>query len=249
MKKPAIFIVTYHSVADIAYPFSVHTKVFDAQIAYIKKHYEPLSLAKFIEVVEGKYVPKRDAVLVTFDDGVEDNYTNAFPILKKHEVPAVIFFATDYEGKLHSGPQGFAFRFLSWAQAKEMVDSGLVRIESHTHTHPLLPRVPLASVEPEFILANEAIEKYIGYKPVSIAYPKGEWNDAVVEIARRHYRLGFAGAGGYVTLPIQNTYTIERMMITQEIGMVKFALMLQAFPWRVRNSLRSLKQRIYGKKQ
>jgi peptidoglycan/xylan/chitin deacetylase (PgdA/CDA1 family) len=243
--KPTIFILTYHSVADIPYDFSVDCAVFEKHIAYIKKHFEPLSLATFARIVKGEYTPKKDAVLVTFDDGVEDNYTNAYPILKKYGVPAVIFFATDYAGKLHTGPQGFPFQFLTWEQAKKMTDEGLVRIESHTHTHPLLPRIPITDVPKEMEVSRTAILHALGYAPVSIAYPKGEYNEDVCQIACEYYSLGFVGAGGYVTLPVRNPYTIERMMISRKVPFWKFAFMLKRWPWKVRSIIKNMRVSLY----
>lgn len=233
-KNPTVYVVTYHSVADIPYDFSIDCSAFERQIAYIARHYEPLTLLQFADVVAGTYVLKRDAVLVTFDDGVEDNFTNAYPILKKYNVPAVIFFATEYEGKLHTGPQGFPFQFLSWQQAKKITEDGLVRVESHTHTHPLLPRIDLAQVPYEMETSRKAIEDNLAYRPISIAYPKGEYTEDVIAIAKEYYTLGFAGAGGYVTFPVVNNFAIERMMISRRVPFWKFTLMLKKWPWKVR---------------
>ena len=100
-------ILTYHRVFDVKdytqYKFdpeliSTSTFEFDQQIGFIKRHYNPVSIVDVVNHYDmGTKLPK-NAVLITFDDGFRDNYTNAFPILKKHDVPAVIFLSTEFIG-------------------------------------------------------------------------------------------------------------------------------------------------------
>lgn len=78
----------------------------DAQLAYLGKHYRFLALSELVGYLErGEKVPER-SVVITFDDGFRDNYTHAFPLFKKHQVPATIFLTT---GCLDSGQ-------LPWSQ-------------------------------------------------------------------------------------------------------------------------------------
>jgi len=100
-------ILAYHRVLDIEdedkYPFdpeliSASTSEFRWQMAYLKAHFSPISFAAFLEMLDrGEPVPS-NAVIVTFDDGFEDNYTNAYPILRDMDMPATIFLSTGYIG-------------------------------------------------------------------------------------------------------------------------------------------------------
>lgn len=95
---------------------------------------------------EGRIVPPRTFV-VTFDDGYENNYLDAFPILQKLNVPFTIFLATAYldakrpfpsddwpeAGSLRAPPS--SWRPLSTEQCREMLASGIVDLGTHTHTH------------------------------------------------------------------------------------------------------------------
>ncbi len=99
-------ILTYHRVTATGnnYPFdgnliSASPKTFYQQMKYISSNYHPVSMAEFIEAVDGNKTLPKNAVMVTFDDGFEDNYTNAYPILKEFNIPATFFVATDYIGK------------------------------------------------------------------------------------------------------------------------------------------------------
>ena len=74
----------------------VSTETFDRQLAYLKKSRNILSLSQLIDLIENRQpVPEKVAV-ITFDDGWRDNFLYAYPILKKHHIPATIFLTTDF---------------------------------------------------------------------------------------------------------------------------------------------------------
>jgi len=102
--KKELVVLAYHRVCDIkkeSYKFDIELvsasrNSFDYQIKHIKKYYNPISMEQLIDSIERKVsLPKRP-ILITFDDGFDDNYLNAFPILKKYNVPATIFLSTGY---------------------------------------------------------------------------------------------------------------------------------------------------------
>lgn len=94
-----LLVLTYHRVSDkpdFHDSLKVSLESFINQILFIRKNYNVISAEDFAKIIlEKKSFPKRSC-LITFDDGWEDNYTNAFPILKKYQVPAIIFVSTDY---------------------------------------------------------------------------------------------------------------------------------------------------------
>jgi len=101
-------ILAYHRIYDLQpegdYQFdrdlvSATRAQFEQQIEHLVRRYTPITFARLLESIDGTAHLPRDAVIVTFDDGFEDNYVNAFPILKKYKVPATIFLATDYVGQ------------------------------------------------------------------------------------------------------------------------------------------------------
>src|SRR3989338_6016231 len=99
-RQKVIFVLTYHSIEDGEYLHSISPRIFEKQIEYVKQKYQPLSYEDFLNVIEGRKKLDRDGVLITFDDGVQDNFTNAFPILQRYNVPAVIFLSTLYLCKI-----------------------------------------------------------------------------------------------------------------------------------------------------
>lgn len=98
-KEPQICIVLYHCVNDEKNPFfpGVSIKNFERQIKFLKKHFKIISLDELTNIL-GSDSPssKKNLLAITFDDGYKDNYTNAFPIMKKYDIPATIFVSPGY---------------------------------------------------------------------------------------------------------------------------------------------------------
>jgi peptidoglycan/xylan/chitin deacetylase (PgdA/CDA1 family) len=97
--RKAVQILIYHRVNDDRDPFFPALTIADfrKQMEYITEKYRPYSLGDAIESIESNDIPD-NAIVVTFDDGYRDNYTNAFPILRDLSVPATIFLATGVTG-------------------------------------------------------------------------------------------------------------------------------------------------------
>lgn len=96
-------VLAYHRVMDVDenYPFDIELisascRQFEEQIEYISKYYTAITLEQLVECVENDLSLPDNSILITFDDGFEDNFKNAFPILKRYNVPATIFISTGY---------------------------------------------------------------------------------------------------------------------------------------------------------
>ncbi|MDP8230598.1 MAG: polysaccharide deacetylase family protein [Candidatus Gorgyraea atricola] len=100
-RRPRLFIFTYHRVCDAsgsASYLAVPSSVFESHMRFIKNNFKIVSLLEGVEILS-KDTSGGMYAAITFDDGYMDNYLNAFPILKKHNVPATIFLTTDFIGK------------------------------------------------------------------------------------------------------------------------------------------------------
>lgn len=88
-------VLLFHRVTDIEEPFfdTVPVRVFDGQMALLRRHFNVLPLDELVERSGRNDVPS-SAVAITFDDGYRDNYENAFPILRRHGLPATVFLTT-----------------------------------------------------------------------------------------------------------------------------------------------------------
>ena len=140
----------------------------------------------------------KPAIMLTFDDGYEDNYTELFPLLKKYNAKATIFMITssiDTPGYLSSG------------QIKEMADSGLVRFASHTHDHLSLTSLTEEEIRYQFSKSKEILTELTGYEMDAVCYPGGSVTEEISKIAADYFRFG------YTTVSSAHTYGCDPMLI------------------------------------
>jgi len=91
-------ILIFHRVLesyDFMRPGEITAKEFDEKMQLIARYFTPLSLSEAVEKLKTNMLPQR-AICVTFDDGYRDNAEVAFPILKKHNIPATFFVASGF---------------------------------------------------------------------------------------------------------------------------------------------------------
>lgn len=97
-KQPRIIVLCYHRIIEqggLISPQCISPTLFEEQVGYFKNNVQVISLVELEQYVTGKKQLISDAVVFTFDDGYEDNYTHAAPILEKHGVKGVFFVASD----------------------------------------------------------------------------------------------------------------------------------------------------------
>jgi peptidoglycan/xylan/chitin deacetylase (PgdA/CDA1 family) len=161
-------ILTYHHVGNFNDKLSklntVSTKSFEFQMEFLRRHgYQVISFDDLVEGIKKGYAFTRNTVVIHFDDGYEDNYTNAFPILKKNSLPAMVFLVSDKIGD--SG-------FLTWDQVKEMERYNFLS-GSHTRRHSYLPNLPLEKARDEIAGSKRIIEEHLGHPIYYFVYPAG----------------------------------------------------------------------------
>ncbi|PIQ84211.1 MAG: hypothetical protein COV75_03395 [Candidatus Omnitrophica bacterium CG11_big_fil_rev_8_21_14_0_20_63_9] len=116
-------------------------------------------------------------IAVTFDDGYDDTYTTAWPMLKRFGFPATVFITPGDIGKPG---------FLTWEQAAELAADGF-GIGNHTMHHAYLPLVPEARLAEELLESKRVIEAKIRRPIHTLSYPVGGFTRRVIEIASDHY--------------------------------------------------------------
>jgi peptidoglycan/xylan/chitin deacetylase (PgdA/CDA1 family) len=182
----------YHSIADgqVANSAVVPVAVFKQQMQYLKDNgYTTLSLDELYNFIQNnKPVPKK-SLLLTFDDGYGDNYTNAFPILKALGFRATVFVISALTDK--PGP------YLNSKQLKEMDKNGM-SIESHTVNHEKLGELSAEKQLETLTKSKQMLEKTLNKKVKYIAYPFGSYNSNTVEEAKKAgYTMAFTTNDGW----------------------------------------------------
>jgi peptidoglycan/xylan/chitin deacetylase (PgdA/CDA1 family) len=169
----------------------------------------------------------RDAVAVTFDDGYEDVYDHAFPILKERDLPATLYVSTAYVEERRSFTFGGGGRDgggppLSWPQIEEMAASGLVTVGAHTHTHPDLTTLEAGAIGREMETSNDLIRRRLGAPPRHFAYPWNRVSPAARAAAARLYRTAAAGGGRKNIHGQMDPHALSRYSIQQADGLPLF---------------------------
>jgi peptidoglycan/xylan/chitin deacetylase (PgdA/CDA1 family) len=202
-------ILMYHSIdyaADKGDRMFVSPEAFARQIKFLHDHkYSVISLEKAVSYIENRKRPPAKTVAITFDDGYEDNYRYAYGILKQYDIPATIFVIVDLIGK-----DGF----LNWAEIKEMSDSGLIDIESHTMVHPYLMGVDDDALKKEFRESKRVLEEMTGKDVDFICYPMGVYDERTKREAKEAgYKAAFATKPTRLK-PNYDIYEIKRVRIS-----------------------------------
>lgn len=96
--RPKSFLLMYHRVADLEidpWDLAVSADNFEEQLIALKESYDVISLEELMDAKKKKKIKER-SIAITFDDGYKDNFTTAFPILVKHQLPATFFISSAY---------------------------------------------------------------------------------------------------------------------------------------------------------
>ena len=195
-------VLVYHSVGDVFYNdpvYSMHPADLKEHIVHLKNlGYTYITMDDLPELSQIK-----KPVIMTFDDGYADNYDNLFPLLKKQEAKAVVSVICSEIG---------AKGRLTEQQIREMSDSGLVSVQSHTMSHQALDTMSKDQLEYELWESKRRIGCITGKEPSAICYPMGSCSAPVLQCVEKYYSYGIAGTGPcFVTG--QNPYEIERFFI------------------------------------
>jgi peptidoglycan/xylan/chitin deacetylase (PgdA/CDA1 family) len=128
------------------------------------------------ELFAGKGILPAKPVVLTFDDGYRDFYTDVFPVLKKYNAKATVYMIAGFVGYKNN---------LTDAQLKELAVSGLVDIGAHTVHHVGLTHGSSPMIEQEVTEGKKILEIMTGQPVVSFAYPNGEYDDVVATVVRQ----------------------------------------------------------------
>ena len=184
-------ILTYHSLDSSGSVISTAPTIFRQQMAWLhQKGFQTLSLAEAARLVRFGQPFRERTCVVTFDDGYESVYREAFPVLQEFGFTATVFLITGYCGKQNSWPGHVSpvgeQPLLSWLQIEEMARHH-IEFGSHTVTHPDLASVARDEAEREMRESKQTIQERLGRDVEVFAYPYGHYAPWTVELAREHF--------------------------------------------------------------
>ena len=189
--EPAVFparnsqevaVLMYHSISQTDNYYAVAPHMFAQHMHYLKAQYCPVRLLEVAAFVTGQGTLPDRAIAVTFDDGYADFFTNAFPLLEKYGIPATLFVCA---GNVERQALGNHLPLLRWEQIRALQHSGLIEIGSHALTHQTLTHLSLQEAATEIAASRAIIGNHCGISPGCFAYPKGQFNLAVVQLVEQ----------------------------------------------------------------
>ena len=203
---PKVLVLNYHQVDDSRTSLAIPIEDFDAQMAYLVDNgYIAITPDALLSAMEGEFELPPKPVLITFDDGYTDNYTNAFPILQKYDLRATIFIITAFVGR-----EGY----MTWDELREMEEYGIT-MQSHTMNHIALENLPDDGLRVELLDSKRMLEEQLGHSVDFLAYPTGTYNLHIAAIAKDvGYKGAFTIKYGNVDLG-SNLFAMERVPIFQ----------------------------------
>ncbi|MGV2289558.1 poly-beta-1,6-N-acetyl-D-glucosamine N-deacetylase PgaB [Trinickia sp. YCB016] len=239
------------SVADTC---AISTTTLNTIFAWLKaKDFHPVSVDQIVASRNGgPRLPPR-AVLISFDDAYTSQYTKAFPLLKAYNYPAMIGVVTRWTETPAGQPVRISRKslmppgyFMSWESLREMADSGLVEIASHTHdmhhgaiANPQGNELPAASAhlydaslkryetDDEYLSRIHTdlgrsvalIQQHTGVKVRSAVWPYGMYNAALIQASQ--------------SLGMQTHFTLDDGPNTPDVPLTKIRRLLVSYDWDV----------------
>lgn len=192
LTKARVPILTYHSIDESGSVISTAPEVFRRQMQSLSENgYKAVTLNEFIDTVSQDTTPFRKTVVLTFDDGFQNFFSHAFPILDEFGFKATVFLVTDFCGKNNNWPGNPTefppSRLLSWQEIKELHNYG-IEFGDHTRTHPDLTKIPKSRLGCEILESKAMIEDFLGSEVTTFAYPFGKLNAQVKQLVQQSYK-------------------------------------------------------------
>ncbi len=198
-------VLMYHRVTDGAPAGTMHgiyvtADEFDRQLSFLKeKGFTALTFRDIQSIIKGTMPIPNKPVILTFDDGYEDNFLNAFPLFKKHAMTGVIFLIGNPKIKTNEWDTVSGEPPASLMNDKQIIamrDYG-IEFGSHTLNHRHLthctPEMALKEIEG----SKKLLEKRVGIPIISFAYPYGALNEQHKKMVQEAgYSFGIATDSG-----------------------------------------------------
>lgn len=190
-----IYAIMYHRISDNEPDaITLSTRDFEKQIRFFKNNYlcpDPQQLIEdFKKNKQDKY--SGDVILITFDDGYEDNFKFARPILKKYSLRALVFLVSGYVGKHNDWNHKYAKR-IDHMSVKEIIEAkDVFHYGCHTENHYNLLQLNHDDLNLEIVESKKKLEKMLGYSVDAFSYPFGFYNEQVINFAKNNFAVSFS---------------------------------------------------------
>ncbi len=205
-------VIMYHAVSDNVWGIDelfVSPEDMEEQLAYLVEHdFDPIWFEDLAHLEDYD-----KPVILTFDDGYDDNYLELYPLLQKYQVKATIFIITDCIGNEHK---------MNADQIRELSDSGLVSIQSHSHTHADMDTLDAEETAWEMAQSKLVLTRLTGKEPYVLCYPTGRYNNHTLELGPEYFQFGLKMVGGQYNTS-DDPFLVSRYYMSRYYGIDTFA--------------------------
>lgn len=208
-------VLYYHSILyEAGNELRMPPEQFAEQMKYLADHgYHVITLDQLYNAFYGKSTLPDKPVVITFDDGYRDNFTNAFPVMQKYHFPGTVFMVSSYIG---------GDGFLTADQLKQLQAAGWT-IGGHTENHVNLGAASRSVIATELTHSRRTLENLLGRSLKYIAYPYGGYNaDAVAMVQDDGYLMAFTTERGWTSAGL-NRFLLPRVYCYANMGIQEFA--------------------------
>ena len=222
-KSPDVIpVLMYHRVVAEAPANSKHgvwvtAEKFERQLASLQKRgFSTMTFRQYDDFRNGKASLPPKPIILTFDDGYQDNYDIAFPLLRRYRSTAVVYMVVDNKRRTNYWDSDEPrVPLMTVAQMREMAQAG-IEFGSHTITHARLTDMPVSAARSEIKKSKMQLERMIGQEVLSFAYPYGALDMNGKKLVEQcGYRYAVAADSGPLNLA-NDFFEIRR---------------IQVFPW------------------
>ncbi len=210
-KDAGVLSIMYHRFNENKYPSTnIKMNIFDEQMQMIKNLGYDFYDAKLFEK-EFDQVKDEKKILVSIDDGFKSFYEEAWPYLKKNNIPFILFISTQPVGK--NG-------YMSWDQIREIEKSKLGTIGHHSHTHEYLIDMTNEDFINDIETASSIFKEKLGYIPSIFSYPFGEYSKFMKDYIASKFTIAFGQHSGVIDLN-KDRFELPRFPINEKYGDLK----------------------------
>src|SRR4051812_2433299 len=199
----------------------VTTDTFEMHLQFLRRRFDVVDLDELLAWRERRRTFARVPCAITFDDGWADNFTNAYPLLKRYGMPATIFVIT---GEVGASPD-----FVTWEQVRTMERDGL-RFGSHTLSHPVVEGLEAGELERQLSESKRDLQQHTTRPSCWFCYPKGYNDEAARRGASRHYCASVTTRFA-PTFRDDDQHAIPRISVHDDVSRTPAAFALRVSGW------------------
>ena len=216
-----VLSIMYHRFDEFKYPST------NISMDIFKKHIDLVSDANLTfyhpkDFINEFDIPKKEKkILLTVDDAFQSFYDNAWPYLKKNQIPFVLFVSTEPVGK--NG-------YMNWDQIKEIESSEFGVIGHHSHSHDYLIDQSKEVFLNDIKKSNLIFKEKLGYIPTLFSYPFGEYSGFMKDYISQNFKIAFGQHSGIIDVN-KNKFELPRFPINEKYGEIKrFKSIINYYP-------------------